>query len=221
MASTGDGPREGALQRNRPGTKEADMFNWPDQPLDKIDTTFATQQYIQQLIRKDTVDVKAIITLPEGQDEAVWQYEHLRIFTMQLNQMVVLFDEVCKASTCPVMKATDEWMYLCASHKEPKECSAIDYILHTLDNTTTLLNSDKSFPSRANIPDNSTKHFQSIARRLYRIFSHAYFHHRSLFDTYENETRLCERFVKFCTLFKLIPKKLQIIPDSFMANPSL
>lgn len=38
------------------------------------------------------------------------------------------------------MKATDEWLYLCAAHKAPKECCAIDYIIHTLDGTAALLN---------------------------------------------------------------------------------
>eukprot|EP01112_Ceratiomyxa_fruticulosa_P021563 TRINITY_DN7634_c0_g1_i1.p1 TRINITY_DN7634_c0_g1~~TRINITY_DN7634_c0_g1_i1.p1 ORF type:complete len:211 (-),score=19.82 TRINITY_DN7634_c0_g1_i1:151-783(-) len=203
------------LQRNPPGTKNQDMYAWPDQPLEKMDTTFATQQYIQQKIRHDSSDVKGILTVPEGQDEAVWQYEHLRIFTLQLNQMVVLFDEVCNETSCPAMKATDEWLYLCAAHKEPRECSAIDYIIHTLDGTANLLNSDKWFPSRVSIPEGSLKHFQSIARRLYRIFSHAFFHHRSLFDMYENETHLCERFAKFSTIFKLIPKKLQIIQINY------
>ncbi len=138
------------------------------------------------------------------------------------------------------MKATDEWLYLCAAHKTPKECCAIDYIIHTLDGTAALLNSDKYFPSRVSIPESSLKYFQSIARRLYRVFSHAYFHHKDLFDQVcplpsplhplyliltltlvnkvENETRLCERFVRFSTRFKLIPKKLQIIPDSFMTR---
>lgn len=62
------------------------------------------------------------------------------------------------------------------------ECCAIDYIIHTLDGTAALLNSDKYFPSRVSISEPSLKYFQSIARRLYRVFSHAYFHHRELFD---------------------------------------
>jgi hypothetical protein len=185
-------------------------------PLDKMDSTFATQQHIQQLIRSNSQDITTILTIPEGTDAAVWQYEHLRQFTLELNQIVVLFDAVCTDATCPQMKATDEWLYLCAAHKNPKECCAIDYIIHTLDGTAALLNSDKWFPSRVSIPEPSVKCFQSVARRLYRIFSHAYFHHKELFDQIENELHLCERFVKFSNNFKLIPKKLQIIPDSFM-----
>jgi len=206
-----------SVQRNRKGTQNKDLYAWDIVPLEKMDSTFATQQHIQQLIRLNASDVNTVLTIPEGTDAAVWQYEHLRQFTLELNQIVVLFDPVCTDATCPQMKATDEWLYLCAAHKNPKECCAIDYIIHTLDGTAALLNSDKWFPSRVSIPEASVKCFQSIARRLYRIFSHAYFHHKELFDQIENEQHLCERFVRFSNNFKLIPKKLQIIPDSFMA----
>jgi hypothetical protein len=39
--------------------------------------------------------VEAILRVPEGTDEAVWQYEHLRQFTLEFNHLVVLFDPVC------------------------------------------------------------------------------------------------------------------------------
>ena len=43
-----------------------------------MDTTLAVQQYIQQIIRKDFTDTETILKVPEGQDEGVWKYEHLR-----------------------------------------------------------------------------------------------------------------------------------------------
>lgn len=43
-----------------------------------MDSTLAVQQYIQQAIRDDPTDVDNILTAPEGQDEGVWKYEHLR-----------------------------------------------------------------------------------------------------------------------------------------------
>ena len=35
-------------------------------------------QFIQQAIRKDFTNVEQILDPPEGQDEGVWKYEHLR-----------------------------------------------------------------------------------------------------------------------------------------------
>ena len=52
----------------------------------------------------------------------------------------------------------------------------------------------------------------SVCRRVYRIFSHAYFHHRSIFDDFENETFLCRRFTQFVTKYNLMPKDNIIVP---------
>ena len=35
-------------------------------------------QYIQQMIRHDNTKIEDILEPPEGQDEGVWKYEHLR-----------------------------------------------------------------------------------------------------------------------------------------------
>lgn len=43
-----------------------------------MDSTLAVQQYIQQMIKKDPSNVDQILTMPDGQDEGVWKYEHLR-----------------------------------------------------------------------------------------------------------------------------------------------
>ena len=40
--------------------------------------TLAVQQFIQQLIKHDPSDIDTILRMPEGQDEGVWKYEHLR-----------------------------------------------------------------------------------------------------------------------------------------------
>ena len=147
-------------------------------------------------------------------DALVWQLEHIRHFSIELSALAVSLNEVCTKETCPQMKATDEWMYLCAAHRQPQECCAMDYIMHTLDGTCSLLTSTKWFPSRTEVPQMSTKYFQSITRRLYRILSHTFFHHREMFDESEAKTHLCQRFVAFARAYDLIPPKLLIVPES-------
>ena len=47
----------------------------------------------------------------------------------------------CNRQTCPEMKA-GEWLYLCVAHGNDgamEQCCAIDYILHTIDSATALL----------------------------------------------------------------------------------
>ncbi|CAG8453473.1 8771_t:CDS:2 [Diversispora eburnea] len=173
-----------SLRRNRPGTKLEDAYQFEHIPLEQFDSAFALQEYLQSLIRKDKENLDQLVELPPGQDEETWQYEHLRQLCLELNYLVVQLETECNRETCPEMKA-DEWMYLCAAHQTSMNCCAIDYIVHTLDGATTLLNSHKYFPSRISIPDTSLKHYQPIARRLYRIFAHAWFHHREIFESFE------------------------------------
>ncbi|CAD7013793.1 MOB kinase activator-like 4 [Anastrepha obliqua] len=200
------------LRRNRPGTKAKDFCRWADEPLEEMDSTLAVQQYIQQLIKRDPSNVELILTMPEAQDEGVWKYEHLRQFCMELNGLAVRLQKQCSPTTCTQMTATDQWIFLCAAHKTPKECPAIDYTRHTLDGAACLLNSNKYFPSRVSIKESSVTKLGSVCRRVYRIFSHAYFHHRRIFDEFEAETYLCHRFTHFVTKYNLMSKENLIVP---------
>jgi len=42
-------------------------------------------QFIQQAIRRDFANIDEILTPPEGQDEGVWKYEHLRYLKEYFN----------------------------------------------------------------------------------------------------------------------------------------
>ncbi|XP_055022747.1 MOB-like protein phocein isoform X3 [Boleophthalmus pectinirostris] len=195
-----------------PGSVNQDFYNWPDESFEEMDSTLAVQQYIQQNIRSDCSNIDKILEPPEGQDEGVWKYEHLRQFCLELNGLAVKLQSECHPDTCTQMTATEQWIFLCAAHKTPKECSAIDYTRHTLDGAACLLNSNKYFPSRVSIKESSVAKLGSVCRRIYRIFSHAYFHHRQIFDKYENETFLCHRFTRFVMKYNLMSKDNLIVP---------
>ena len=67
--------------RNPIGIRAEDWYSsWPIIPIDATESTFACQEYIQALIRKDPSNISAILQIPENQDENVWQYEHLRCY---------------------------------------------------------------------------------------------------------------------------------------------
>ncbi len=131
---------------------------------------------------------------------------------MELNRLAVKLQTECNPETCTQMTATEQWIFLCAAHKTPKECPAIDYTRHTLDGAACLLNSNKYFPSRVTIKESSVAKLGSVCRRVYRIFSHAYFHHRSLFDEFESQLFLCQRFTAFVTKYNLMSKDNLIVP---------
>ncbi len=173
------------IRRNRAGTKAIDLYNWPPEDFNKMKGLFSVQEYIQESIRDNPSDIQKIINLPNDVDVGVWKYEHLRQFILETNLLIVQLQGNCNNITCPKMKATDDWLYLCAVHKETTECSAIDYMIHNLDQMTTILNNSKLFSSRVSIKQSSMKNFENIVRRLYRFFSHTYFHHRDIFNEFE------------------------------------
>jgi len=200
------------LKRNRKGIKSDDFCSWVDDAFEEMDSTVAVQQYIQQTIRKDPSNINDILNPPDGQEEGSWKYEHLRQFCMELNRLAVKLQKECNPETCTQMTATEQWIFLCAAHKTPKECPAIDYTRHTLDGAACLLNSNKYFPSRVSIKESSVAKLGSVCRRVYRIFSHAYFHHRTIFDEFEEQSHLCKRFTVFVTKYNLMSKDNLIVP---------
>ncbi|KAG1906212.1 Mob1/phocein [Suillus fuscotomentosus] len=148
-------------------------------------------------------------------DRGCWIYEQLRRLAQDLSHpLITMLQQECTRITCPEMKA-GEWLYLCVAHGNDgamEQCCAIDYILHTLDSATALLNSPRAFPSRLSIPPTSYRHFSSLARRLGRIFAHAYFHHREAFEQAEAESSLYARFLKLTSQFDLVPTEFLVIP---------
>ncbi|KAG6837090.1 hypothetical protein H0H93_014982 [Arthromyces matolae] len=210
--------------------------------LASLDSAFQLQEYISLLIRLDVHDVETIVSLPgkragkekeidalkdhvedaeeKGKndatvDEACWIYEQLRRLAQDLTHpLITMLQQECTRASCPEMKA-GEWLYLCVAHGTDgnvEQCCAIDYILHTLDSATALLNTPRAFPSRIQIPQSSHRHFSSLARRLGRIFAHAYFHHREVFEQAEAESSLYARFLALTAKFDLVPAEFLVIP---------
>lgn len=204
------------LKRNRPGTKGTDLYHWAPEEFDKVKGLFSVQEYIQELIRDNPNDIKKIITAPKEVDLIVWKYEHIRQFILESNLLIVQLQGICTKHSCPKMKATDDWLYLCSHppNNVTNECCAIDYMIHNIDQFTSTLNNSKYFSSRVAIPSSSLKHLESIVRRLYRVFSHTYFHHMDIFTDFEKEMHLCERFTEFVKLYEMMPSKYIIIPSN-------
>ncbi|MBN3318635.1 PHOCN protein, partial [Atractosteus spatula] len=165
-------------------TWQRDFYNWPDESFEEMDSTLAVQQYIQQNIRSDCSNIDKILEPPEGQDEGVWKYEHLRQFCLELNGLAVKLQVLC-AHACPCLSLS------------PVVC------VHWLRPVCL---------RRVSIKESSVAKLGSVCRRIYRIFSHAYFHHRQIFDKYENETFLCHRFTRFVMKYNLMSKDNLIVP---------
>ncbi|CAK9100871.1 MOB kinase activator-like 4 (Mob as tumor suppressor protein 4) (Dmob4) (Mps one binder kinase activator-like 4) [Durusdinium trenchii] len=118
----------------------ADMWKWSARPFSDYDGPLALSEYIQDLIRSKPSDIEKIYELPSPEiDVLLWQYEHLRQFVLEFNLLLVALAGECTVETCPKMTASNEWQYLCAAHRKPQDCAAIDYIRHTIEGSTALL----------------------------------------------------------------------------------
>eukprot|EP00800_Vazella_pourtalesii_P000033 TRINITY_DN10042_c0_g1_i1.p1 TRINITY_DN10042_c0_g1~~TRINITY_DN10042_c0_g1_i1.p1 ORF type:complete len:226 (-),score=27.87 TRINITY_DN10042_c0_g1_i1:142-819(-) len=201
-----------SLLRNRRGSKKEDLYLWRQCNSLDLDTVLTTQLYLQEMVREHPNDIDKMIECPNGVEENLWVYEHVRQICLQLNTLAVRLQSCCLPTKCVNMQADGEEVYLCAVHKKPKECSAIDYILHTLDGSCGILNNTKLFPSRVTVKSGSMQRLESTARRLYRIFGHAYYRHRDVFDKYETETKMCIRFTKFALKYDLLTLDSLTIP---------
>ena len=85
----------------------------------------------------------------------MWQYEHIRQFILELNLLVVQLLGVCTRDKCEKMTAGKDYMFLCANHADNEKCSAIDYMIHALDNATAMIHNSSTFSSRIAIPQSS------------------------------------------------------------------
>lgn len=216
-----------ASSSSRPSPKSTTSPAPSPSALSAIDSPFQLQEYLAMLVRQNPHDVERIVALPpeseldpraaedatdddpslQPVDTDIWVYEQLRRLVLDLSTpwMIALQNECDKHArpqTCAAMNAGD-WMFLCASHGEEKQCCAIDYMIHTLDGATSLLNSARHFPSRTYVPSTSLRHFGAIARRLSRIFVHAWCYHRETFEACEAETSLYSRFYALVETYDL------------------
>ena len=163
----------------------------------------AIQEYIQDQVRHNAKDIQKIIETPKGCDKTQWQYEHVKQFLIEINLLVVQLRRVCNETTCPLMRVQNE-SYKCTVHKEWRECCAIEYMLHNLDNSTDIiLNMKNSFNKMVGF-ENMTKSLQQICRRLSRIFSHAILDHKDVFTDFETEIQAYKRFYAFALKFNIL-----------------
>lgn len=70
---------------------------------------------------------------------------------LELNLLATSLKDICNKESCPTMKGSADSEFLCAAHKVANNCSAIDYMIHNLDQATSILLNIKNFQSRVSI----------------------------------------------------------------------
>ncbi|BGP41829.1 hypothetical protein JCM10449v2_005820 [Rhodotorula kratochvilovae] len=212
--------------RLRPGTRAQDAFPSdpfsPPRPFAEFDDSpFAVQEFVAELVRRDAGDVEVVVKVPteddgeEGEeegdgrelvDEDVWLYEQLKRITLDQHAWIAALSDECTPTSCPSMTTSPSWLFVCAAHAHPPSppCTALSYLQHTSDGAQALLTSPRYFPSRLSVSAQGRRLLGAVARRLWRGFAHAYFHHHALFVHLESETSLVARFAALNRRFALV-----------------
>eukprot|EP00954_Amorphochlora_amoebiformis_P025041 1370422-Amorphochlora_amoeboformis.AAC.1 len=133
-------------RRNLPGTPQGEIFKWKSSDF-KADGHYSVQEWIQDKIRSDPTDIKAICKPPEHVHKHEWIYEHIRQIIIELNALVVSLQASCTGSSCPKMTAGEGFEFLSACYgAQPQMVSAVDYACHNIDFHVAIINKTKNFP---------------------------------------------------------------------------
>lgn len=84
---------------------------------------------------------------------------------------------------------------------------------HTIDTAQAALASTATFPSRSHVDPSVLPTLSSQARRLYRVLSHTWRHHRAVYDVFERETLCTARFTALVRRHALLSEEQILIRE--------
>ena len=135
-------------------------------------------------------------------------------FYNQISLLYGTLSEFCTPHTCDVMSAGPKYEYLWADEqtKKPIKLSAPEYIDRLMSWVQAILDDEKMFPPRADVP--FPKAFvptiKQIFKRLFRVYAHVYYSHFQKVGQLGEEAHLntCfKHFYYFIEEFALVDKK--------------
>lgn len=127
-------------------------------------------------------NLQAAVKLPATEDKDEWLAVHTVDFYNQINLLYGSITDWCTKQSCPIMSAGSKYEYHWADGvkvKTPIALSAPEYVEHLMDWIQALLDNEKIFPSRTDVP--FPKHFESVVKqifkKLFRVYAHIYYSH--------------------------------------------
>lgn len=136
-------------------------------------------------------------------------------FYNQINLLYGSITDWCTKASCPIMSAGSKYEYHWADGvkvKTPVALSAPDYVEALMDWIQALLDNEKIFPSRTDVP--FPKHFESVVKqifkKLFRVYAHIYYSHFQKIVSLGEEAHLntCfKHFYFFIVEFDLVERK--------------
>lgn len=194
------------LTRSNSNARNRTQTSFQPQKRAKGTNSWQLKQFAEATLGSGSL--RKVVQLPEGEDRDEWlavngtslphtyhcsliyasqANTHLRVSTVvdfynQINLLYGAITEFCSPSTCPEMKATDEFEYLWhdpPAYPKPTRLPAPTYISHLLTWTSNHLSNPSVFPTHPGVPfpANFQSTIRTIFKRLYRVYAHIYCHH--------------------------------------------
>lgn len=155
------------------------------------------------------------VKLPDTEEKDEWLAVHTVDFFNQINLLYGSITDWCTKASCPIMSAGSKFEYHWADGvkvKTPIALSAPEYVTALMDWIQALLDNEKIFPSRTDVP--FPKHFESVVKqifkKLFRVYAHIYYSHFQKIVSLGEEAHLntCfKHFYFFIVEFDLVEKK--------------
>eukprot|EP00727_Mastigamoeba_balamuthi_P009022 m51a1_g4742 putative mps1 binder-like protein (249) ;mRNA; r:376178-377390 len=160
-------------------------------------------------------NLKAAVTLPEGEDLNEWLAVNTVDFFNQINMLYGTITEFCTKQTCAVMSAGPKYEYHWADGKSIKKAivvSAPEYVDYLMTWVQSQLDDETIFPSKIGVPFPASfvKIVRTIFKRLFRVYAHIYYSHFPKIINLGEEAHLntsFKHFIYFCNEFALVDKK--------------
>jgi len=172
-------------------------------------------------------NLRAAVTLPEGEDLNEWVAVNTVDFYNQINMLYGTITEFCTPDECPIMCAGARFEYHWmdgVKYKKPKKCPAPQYIELLMDWIQDQLDDESVFPSKIGVsfPKTFMNTAKVILKRLFRVYAHIYHSHFDKIISLGEEAHLntsFKHFIFFVQEFNLIDKKelqpMQYLIDQF------
>ncbi|KAK9473742.1 Mob1/phocein [Dipodascopsis tothii] len=181
-------------------------------------TRYGSSQYQLRQYAEATLgsgSLRQAILLPEGEDCNEWLAVNTVDFYNQINMLYGTITEFCSPTTCPEMKATDEYEYLWQDNerfKRPTKLSAPEYIEHLMNWVQAYFENEAVFPTKIGVqfPKQFRQIVRMIFKRLYRVYAHIYCQHFEVITELGMQPHLntsLKHFILFAREFDLIGRK--------------
>ncbi|KAI7477979.1 putative maintenance of ploidy protein [Hortaea werneckii] len=174
------GQKSDLLTRTHSNARNRNQASFQPQKRAKGTNSWQLKQFAEATLGSGSL--RKVVQLPEGEDRDEWLAVNIVDFYNQINLLYGAITEFCSPTTCPEMKATDEFEYLWhdpPQYPKPTRLPAPTYIANLLTWTSNHLSNPSVFPTQPGVPfpENFEKTVRTIFKRLYRIYAHIYCHH--------------------------------------------